>query len=518
MILRRNFLTAMVGSAVGASLVSDLWATPRLDLAPADDLAKRLANDPLRPQYHLLPHANWMNDPNGPIYFNHQYHMFYQYNPHAAIWGDMHWGHAISADMVHWKHLPAALAPTPGGPDADGCFTGTAFLKDDKVFVLYTGVQAATEEQATIKDATPPLRETQCVATSSDPELRTWTKQAVPVIAAPPAGIEVNGFRDPSPWRQGDWWYTVLGSGIANQGGAILLYRSKDLLNWEYMHVLSGRNQNGAPGLAAFDPWEVWECPEFFALGGKHVLIYSTSGKAHWQSGTLDAATMRFQAERAGILDYGAFYAPKTQLDKSGNRILWGWINESRPAEEHKAAGWAGMMSLPRVLSLDGAGQLKQSVATEVNTLREGAHQIRITDDEDENRRQIEDVRLAGCCGEIECAARRTATRFELALKSQDGAATWLKLRFDPARPDPLSIDSRPLPLHLHEGHLEISIHVDGSVIEVIANQQIAWTKRFYSPVSGAHDLRLEFTGKTTDLVTLQVWQLSPVSSDRLTT
>ena len=87
-------------------------------LFPADDIAARLAADPLRPQFHLLPAKNWMNDPNGPIFWKGTYHMFFQYNPNAAVWGDMHWAHAVSLDMIHWKHLPIALAPTPGWADA----------------------------------------------------------------------------------------------------------------------------------------------------------------------------------------------------------------------------------------------------------------------------------------------------------------------------------------------------------------------------------------------------------------
>ena len=126
MILRRDFLAGLAGTAAATTFGRGLRATSLSGVSTANELAKRLANDPLRPQCHLLPAANWMNDPNGPIYWHGNYHMFYQYNPDGAFWGDMHWGHAISQDMVHWKHLPVALAPTPGGPDADGCFTGTA--------------------------------------------------------------------------------------------------------------------------------------------------------------------------------------------------------------------------------------------------------------------------------------------------------------------------------------------------------------------------------------------------------
>src|SRR3954447_16336473 len=113
--------------------------------------ASTLASDPQRPQYHLLPAKNWMNDPNGPIYWKGKYHMFFQYNPNAAVWGDMHWNHAISDDMVHWKHLPIALAPTAGWDDADGCFTGSAVDDRGTATILYTGVKAVLPERATLR-------------------------------------------------------------------------------------------------------------------------------------------------------------------------------------------------------------------------------------------------------------------------------------------------------------------------------------------------------------------------------
>src|SRR5262249_17557279 len=130
-----------------------------------------LADDPLRPQFHLLPARNWMNDPDGPIYWKGQYHMFYQYNPGAAVWGDMHWAHAVSADMIQWKHLPVALAPTPGGYDADGCFTGSAVDDNGTATFIYTGVTNATPERATLRDGQHNFREVQCLAFSKDPML-----------------------------------------------------------------------------------------------------------------------------------------------------------------------------------------------------------------------------------------------------------------------------------------------------------------------------------------------------------
>ena len=512
---RRSFLSGLLGVAAFSATGMGRAATIGLPLEAAD----RLASDPRRPQYHFLPAANWMNDPNAPIYFSGKFHLFYQYNPNAAVWGDMHWGHAISTDMVHWKHFPVALAPTADGPDADGCFSGTAAVQDGQVVILYTAVHSASEDLATIKDGPRSMKESQCLATTSDPELKTWSKLAAPIIQNPPAGMQVNGFRDPSPWRQGDWWYMVVGTGIANEGGAVLLYRSKDLRGWEFMHILAGRNRTGLKSTDAFDPWEVWECPEFFSLGGKHVLIYSTLGRVYWQSGELDPATMKFHAERSGVVDYGSFYAAKTQLDTAGNRIIWGWVPETRPVEEYKAAGWAGMMSLPRVLTLSADGRLKSSIAAEVRALRGREQRIGLAGDEDEKQRQIQALRIEGCSGEILCKLRRTKEPFQLALQSADGSATWLRLKYDPHYPDQVSLDSRPVPVVLAEGEtLDLHLYVDGSVIEVLANQQQAWTRRFYPVGPHSQDMRLQWTGKAASIESLTVWQISPISADRLTT
>lgn len=511
---RRRFISASLGSGAILALGPAVHAASAANLAsPA-----ALAGDPLRPQYHFLPAANWMNDPNGPIYWNGRYHMFYQYNPNGAYWGDMHWGHAVSSDLVHWRHLPVALAPTPGGPDAEGCFTGTAVVQDGHVVLLYTGVHAATERDATIKEP-PMLRETQCIAMAADRDLTSWTKSAAPVIAAPPPNLDVNGFRDPSPWRQGDWWYTVLASGVANQGGAALLYRSHDLRQWEFLHVLSGRARSGADRFAAFNPWEVWECPEFFALGDWHVLIFSTGGRVFWQSGKLDEEKMIFQAVRGGILDYGTFYAAKTQLDRSANRILWGWINETRSLAEYRAAGWAGMLSLPRVLEISSGGDLYFRVSAEVNHLRSREQSLKISPDEKENHRRIEAMRVAGCCGEIFCRARRGAIPFGMILRGETEHAPWLTLTYDPHYPDRVKIDAHSLTLELdHNEDLEVHAYVDGSVIELFVNDRAAWTKRFYYEGGRAQDLCLNWEGSTANLIALSVWEITPISHDRLTT
>ena len=181
---RRNFLQ-MSGAAVGS-----LWGRTLLSSTDPGDaaLCRKLASDPLRPQYHLIPSHNWMNDPNGPIYFNGRYHMFHQYNPRGATWGNMHWAHATSSDMLHWQNEPIAIAPTPGGPDSEGVFSGSAVLDHGKPTVIYTAVAAPSSvADATLRDGAHTWRETQCLAVAQDNDLRSWKKHSEPVIATPPA-------------------------------------------------------------------------------------------------------------------------------------------------------------------------------------------------------------------------------------------------------------------------------------------------------------------------------------------
>jgi beta-fructofuranosidase len=312
----------------------------------------------------------------------------------------------------------------------------------------------------------------------------------------------------------------VIGSGLEGKGGAVLLYKSKDLRHWEFLHILAQREGSIALVTENQAQREVWECPEFFALGGKHVLIYSTSGKTYWLAGSLDPQTMKFHPQTTGVLDYGAFYAPKTQLDQAGNRILWGWIPETRKLEEHKAAGWAGMMSLPRVLSMGADGRLKIGVAVEMNQLRQREQVLHVTADEEKNRSQIECLRIEGCCGEIECTARRGAEPYALSLRSaEDGAEAWLTVKYNPLQPGQVSINGVALPVALGEKEsLDLHLYIDGSVIEVFVNGQAAYTKRFYYPGNSQRESCLQWAGSTTSIASLSAWQLAPISADRLTT
>src|SRR6516164_7835887 len=146
MLLHRRRFLAHLGSGAAATALTRFAR----GFNSSGDRQTDLAHDPLRPEFHLLPQHNWMNDPNGPNWWKGKYHLFYQLNPNASVWGDMHWGHAVSTDMVHWHHRPIALSPTPGGPDSEGCFSGSAVVADGVPTFIYTGVRNAPPPLVTL--------------------------------------------------------------------------------------------------------------------------------------------------------------------------------------------------------------------------------------------------------------------------------------------------------------------------------------------------------------------------------
>ena len=495
---RRRFLTAL-GCGAGALLLSGRGAAA----APAPAL------DDNRPEYHLLPLHNWMNDPNGPIWWKGRYHLFYQLNPHAAVWGDMHWGHAVSTDMVHWHHEPIALAPTPGGPDSEGCFSGSAVVLNGTPTFIFTGVQNAPPDQVTLHDGNDKLRETQMLATAADDSLLRWNKLAAPVIATPPAGMTVTGFRDPCPWREADGWYLGIGSGERGKGGCVLLYRSQDLRQWEYLHKLAEGKPNGKVEANPCDSGEMWECPDFFEVNGQHCLFYSTEGKVVWATGDYDAQAHRFTPKREGVLDHGAYYAPKSFLAPDGRRILWGWIRETRAESEFSAAGWAGAMSLPRVLTIGKQGQLEMNPAQEIEKLRGAVEHVMLQPGRPQ-RIQLDTLRH-----EIHFTAGLFSTHRVSVQILTAGAKVWeliLDLAGDSVQCGEIQF---PLP-NLPWPRPSLRLFLDGSVIESFIGGREALTSRVYGLKSSQSELTVSIEGSKP--VALTHWPLDAISPDRLTT
>ena len=451
-----------------------------------------------------MPPHNWMNDPNGPIWWKGKYHLFYQLNPHAAVWGDMHWGHAVSADMVHWHHESIALAPTPGGADSEGCFSGSAVVLNGVPTFIYTGVQNAPPDQVTIRDGSDKLRETQMLATAEDDGLLRWKKQETPVIATPPEGMKVTGFRDPCPWQEKDAWYLGVGSGERGIGGCVLLYRSQDLRRWEYLHKLAEGKPNGLQATNPCDSGEMWECPDFFEVDGQYCLFYSTENKVIWTTGEYDKQAHRYTAKRSGVLDHGAaYYAPKSFVARDGRRILWGWLRETRPEAEFAAAGWSGAMSLPRELHIGAQGQLEMQPAKEVESLRGPGKNVKVK---------------AGTL----LSEKLDALRRELLIDSAEGAVT---VRLLKAKEVIWQLVLYPGAKTARCGETEfgfargagplLRMFLDASVVECFVGGTEALTSRVYAVKPGETELEVE-TGSA-DGVRVQLWTLAAISKDRLT-
>jgi beta-fructofuranosidase len=507
MLTRRTVLSG-AALATGAALTRALPAFA----APLTDA--QILRDPMRPTWHLMPARGWMNDPCGPIYWKGRYHMFFQYNPHAAIWGDMHWAHATSPDMVHWHREPIAIAPTPGGPDAAGVFTGTATVVDGQVAVIYTGVTEVPPEQATIRDGSDKLREQQCLAVAQNDMLMHWQKQPQAVIPSPPPGMQVTGFRDPCPFLIGNDWYLVVACGQRGIGGNVLLYRAVKqpgsgpvaaLSHWEYLHPFAEGKWGGKEGANPVDTSEMWECPDFFELDGQHVLIHSTEGKTMWQIGTLDQTALRFQPESEGLLDHGAYYAPKSQLDAHGNRILWAFLPETRPPAEHGAAGWACCMSLPRQLSISN-GQLVMEPVAQLASLRTqprtGAAVKRLPTAAQELRLTL-GPRNGNPPG---------STPLEQSFVDNQGAAILLRSSAD-VQPGTARIGDREVTgigSGPGSGPLDLRIFLDHSVAEIFINHRHAITRRYYKrdPMEPAVAITL---GGPWQITRQQAWSLKSI-------
>jgi beta-fructofuranosidase len=319
-------------------------------------LRERLAGDHHRPAYHVSPPANWLNDPNGLLHHEGVYHLFYQYNPGGPSHGTIHWGHATSDDLVHWRDEPVALAPDPDGPDRDGCWSGCAVVDDGTPRLLYTGGRDR--------------RQLPCLATADDDALSSFTKHADnPVVERVPDDPPVVGsdhweaeFRDHCVWSADGTWYHLIGSGVADVGGTALLYRGDRLDEWEYVGpLLTGDWEGAGP---------VWECPELLDFGDRQLLHVSNYATVQYFVGTADLDAPGFDVERRGVLDHGDAYAPQTTTDDRGRRLTWAWVPEARGVEAQWEAGWSGLMTLPRVLDLDDAGRLRQRPASELESLR----------------------------------------------------------------------------------------------------------------------------------------------------
>ncbi|MCD7471171.1 Invertase, partial [Datura stramonium] len=323
--------------------------------------------------------------PNGPMYYNGVYHLFYQYNPYGSVWGNIVWAHSVSMDLINWIPLEPAIYPSKEF-DKYGTWSGSAtILPGNKPIILYTGIIDANKTQ--VQNYAIP-------ADLSDPFLRKWIKPDNNPLIVADITINKAQFRDPTTaWLGRDgYWRTLMGSVWGNKGLSIL-YKSRDFMKWtKVQHPLHSVDDTGN-----------WECPDFFPvlLHGtngldasynekniKHVLKVSldVTRFEYYTIGTYDTEKDRYIPDNTSIdgwkglrLDYGNYYASKSFYDPSKNRrIMWGWANESDTVNDDVKKGWAGIQTIPRKVWLDPSGkQLVQWPVEELEALRGKKVQIR---------------------------------------------------------------------------------------------------------------------------------------------
>ena len=273
---------------------------------------------------------------------------------------------------------------------------------------------------------------------------------------------------------------------------------------------LASGHWNSKPSVNRMASGEMWECPELFEIDGRHVLIYSTEGKVFWETGRLDNEALVFSSEKRGQLDYGKYYAPKTQLDSSGNRILWGWIPETRSDQQIVSAGWAGMMSLPRILSVGTDGTLRMRFLPKLMTLR-GTSTIPPASPSNETTATL----IAGN-GEALITGPAESGSFDLTVMTTSDEKPLLQLSYQPAK-RAVVIDGKELNLSKVEA-THVHAYFDGSVVELVVGGKIFYTKRFYYDHARAPNISLHLSGQKTKDFKVAVWDINPISDNRLTT
>ena len=336
-----------------------------------EEASEKMIQKEERPDFHLSVRTGWMNDPNGFSYYKGRYHMFYQYYPYDTKWGPMHWGHAVSTDLLHWDYLPAALAPDEAY-DRDGCFSGSAIeLPDGRQLLMYTGVVNERQPNGGHTEV-----QTQCLAVGDGTDYEKYENNPVLDEKDLPEGSSRNDFRDPKIWQDEDGTYCcVIGNRAADESGQVLLYTSQDGFRWEFKSILaSNHNRIG----------KMWECPDFFRLDGKWVILTSPQDmlskgfEYHNGNGTLcligdyDKEAGRFIEESDQSVDYGIdFYAPQTVLTPDGRRVMIGWMQnwDTCGHRRKNEEAWFGQMSLPRELSIRN-GRLYQKPVRELEDMR----------------------------------------------------------------------------------------------------------------------------------------------------
>jgi beta-fructofuranosidase len=417
-------------------------------------------------------------DPNGAIFWEGRYHLFYIYQER----GVHQFGHVSSLDMVHWRHHPPAVFPTPDSPET-GIFSGNCFVnKKGEATMVYHGVGAGN-----------------CVATSTDELLDHWVKLPTnPFVPFPSEGAPYRA-RDPHGWLEGDTYYAISG------GERPALFKSKDLARWSYV----GDLMPGAP--PGLDPREDHDlsCPDLFKLGNKRVLVCISHNRgARYYVGEWKGEQFHPEVhERLSWSDH-LYFAPESLEGPRGRRILWAWIFDQRPEPMRKASGWSGEMALPRDLTLGPDNRLRMRPIKELERLRYDRRALGPFELRADAERP-----LAGVSGDalellVEVEPRGARQVGVRVLRSPDGSeSTPVALDLERKR---LVVSQEAGPFAPAGESVTLRIFLDRSVVEAFADDRQAVVRRVYPTRPDRLGVSLFADGGAARVRRVVVWKMFP--------
>ncbi len=423
---------------------------------------KELFHDPYRPKYHFLPLKNWINDPNGPVYYKGEFHLFYQHNPIDEIWGNIHWGHAKSRDLVNWEHLPIALTPSIEQGEHH-CFSGSCVIDNGVPTIIYTSIGP---ERLPLDGAE------QWLAFSKD-DMMTWVKcENNPIMTLDLHDKQkIWEWRDPYVWKEKSGWFAALSGHVRENKRSkrplVLLYHSHDLREWKYVKPLCLGNQETGKN---------WECPNFFPLNDKHVLIVSVSSpkkKVIYSVNTYE--NLNFEPMKWHIVDHGqCFYAPNTMRDPNGRILMWGWIQGGGKG------GWNGCLTLPREVMEGSRNTLLFKPISELDQLRKNHFHFELIELNSEIftlMEKIEDL----CLELIIEIEKQDYGILMVSIVDSTGSSCETLFTID-FKTNELKAGSDKATLsHLNDNkNMLLHFFIDRSVIEIFANYNTCLTSRFY--------------------------------------
>jgi beta-fructofuranosidase len=304
----------------------------------------------------------------------------------------------------------------------------------------------------------------------------------------------------------------LIGSGIEDEGGAALLFRSEDLYDWEYRGPLLAGDLR--------DTGAVWECPELLQFDTGALLHVSDYSDVVYFTGTYDSAAERFEPDHSGILDHGVFYAPQSFEDEDGRTLMFGWIEEDRDARAQWDAGWSGAMSLPRVVSLTDDGRPEIAFPEELRKLRQDHHSFRdltvsssdsdVLDGVEGDTLEVKLTVDAANTGEFGLVLRVSPDREErTVLRCSIRRRELVIDRSESSNSDAADDAPHSMPVKLDEdGRLSLHLFLDRSVLEVLANDTQVITSRIYPTRADSTDVEFYATDREVTIESLDVWEL----------